>query len=195
MRVTEQTLPDYYELLQVSPHADQETIERVFRHLARRYHPDTRDSGNAVKFAEVVSANDVLSDPGRRAEYDAHYERIREVRWRIFKQDSATNDMANDVQIRRALLSILYVARRNDTNSPGVGIIEIERLLDCAESTINFHTWYLRENGWIEKLTTGHYAITATGVDHLIELGGVRKARPHLLRKSNADDEIVKVAG
>ena len=194
MRVTEHTPPDYYELLQVSPHADQETIERVFRHLARRYHPDTRDSGNAAKFAEVVSANEVLSNPQRRAEYDAHYETVREARWRIFKQDSAGNDMAEDAHIRRALLSILYVARRNDTKDPGVGIMEIERLLDCAESTINFHTWYLRENSWIEKLTSGHYAITATGVDHLIKLGGVRKSRPHLLRTSNDEDQV-KVAG
>jgi len=193
MRVTDTPLPDYYEAMQVSPRADQETIERVFRHLARRYHPDTQDSGNESKFTELVNANDVLSDPARRVEYDANYERVREARWRIFKQDSAASDITNDSRIRRALLSILYVARRNDTNNPGVGVIEIERLLDCAESTINFHTWYLRENGWIERLITGHYAISAGGVDHLIELGGVRKPRPHLLRRSNeGEDELVK---
>ncbi|MEO7964396.1 MAG: J domain-containing protein, partial [Gemmatimonadaceae bacterium] len=38
--MTSAPLPDHYETLQVSPRADQETIERVFRHLAKRYHPD-----------------------------------------------------------------------------------------------------------------------------------------------------------
>jgi curved DNA-binding protein CbpA len=41
-------LPDYYEILQVSPLADSETIERVFRHLAKRYHPDNQESGDAA---------------------------------------------------------------------------------------------------------------------------------------------------
>jgi len=38
-----QSLPDYYEDLQISPIADLETIERVFRLLAKRYHPDNKD--------------------------------------------------------------------------------------------------------------------------------------------------------
>ena len=69
MRVTEQTLPDYYELLQVSPRADQETIERVFRHLARRYHPDTRDSGNAAKFAQAFTEKLMMYAVNRELEY------------------------------------------------------------------------------------------------------------------------------
>ena len=36
---------DYYEDLQVSPNADQETIERVYRLLAKRYHPDNHLTG------------------------------------------------------------------------------------------------------------------------------------------------------
>jgi len=130
----------------------------------------------------------------RRAEYDATYERVREARWRIFNQDSAANDIDNDSRLRRALLSILYVARRNDASDPGVGVIEIERLLDCSQTTIEFHTWYLKENLWIERLVTGHLAITAKGVDHLIDLGGVRKPGPHLLReareKPDSDERI-----
>ena len=192
--VTETPLPDYYEVLQVSPRADRETIERVFRHLARRYHPDTQETGNEARFTELANANAVLSDPVRRAEYDATYERVREARWRIFNQDSAANDIDNDSRLRRALLSILYVARRNDASDPGVGVIEIERLLDCSQTTIEFHTWYLKENLWIERLVTGHLAITAKGVDHLIDLGGVRKPGPHLLReareKPDSDERI-----
>ena len=37
---------DYYEVLQVSPNADLDTIHRVYRLLAQRFHPDNRESGN-----------------------------------------------------------------------------------------------------------------------------------------------------
>jgi glycosyltransferase involved in cell wall biosynthesis len=78
-------VPDYYEILQVSPRADRETIERVFRHLANRYHPDNRESGNAEKFSELVTAHDVLSDAAKRASYDVSYERNPE--WYPYKRD------------------------------------------------------------------------------------------------------------
>jgi curved DNA-binding protein CbpA len=42
---------DYYEALQLSPNADLETIERVFRMLAKRYHPDNDQTGNVDKFS------------------------------------------------------------------------------------------------------------------------------------------------
>ena len=41
---------DYYEDLQVSPDADLETIERVYKLLAKRYHPDNSFTGNIEKF-------------------------------------------------------------------------------------------------------------------------------------------------
>ena len=37
---------DYYEFLQISPNADQDTIHRVYRFLAARFHPDNPDSGD-----------------------------------------------------------------------------------------------------------------------------------------------------
>ena len=175
--------PDYYEILQVSPRADQETIERVFRHLANRYHPDNRDSGNAAKFAEIVSAHDTLSDAALRAAYDVTYERTRNARWKIFNQATATNEIANDSRIRLAILSLLYVARRNNVLEPGVGIIELEKVLSVPGAILEFQMWYLRENGWVERLTSGHFAITAPGVDKLFDLGGPQKAGPHLLKE------------
>lgn len=181
-----QKLNDYYEVLQVSPRADRETIERVFRHLAKRYHPDNQDSGDADKFAELVEANNVLSNPERRATYDLNYERVRETRWKIFDQTSSTSDIASDNRLRVALLSLLYIARRNNLTEPGVGIMELERLLSVPAGLLNFQTWYLRENGWIERLVSGTWAITALGVDKLFELGGPGTTRPYLLREGEA---------
>jgi DnaJ-class molecular chaperone len=62
---------DYYEDLQVSPNADQETIERCYRLFAKKYHPDNRATGNNEKFSAISLANKVLSDPEKRAVYDA----------------------------------------------------------------------------------------------------------------------------
>lgn len=179
--MAESKFADYYETLQVSPRADAETIERVFRHLAKRYHPDNKDSGNAERFTELVDAYRVLSDAVQRAKYDVGYERIRETRWRIFGQESALDEISTDQRIRHALLSILYVARRNHPEEPGVGIIELERLLGCPQSVLVFHMWYLKANDCVERLVTGHVAITARGIDRLFEVGGPARLSPQLL--------------
>ncbi len=68
---------DYYETLQLNPNADEETINRVFRILVKRYHPDNRDSGNTKKFNEVMDAYRILSDPEKRAAYDVKYDQNR----------------------------------------------------------------------------------------------------------------------
>lgn len=65
---------DYYELLEISPKASSETIERIFRYFAMRYHPDNRDTGNESRFNEIVEAHNTLKDPVKRAQYDIHYE-------------------------------------------------------------------------------------------------------------------------
>ena len=174
-------LPDHYEVLQVSPRADQETIERVFRLLAKRYHPDNLESGHAEQFTTLVDSYRILSDPVQRARYDASYQGARESRWRLFDQESASNELVADSRIRLAILSILYIARRNNAHEPGVGIVEIERLLGCPESVVTFHMWYLRENGWIQRLESGLFAITASGVDRVFELGGPAKTGGNLL--------------
>ncbi len=184
--MTDRSTPDHYEVLQVSPRADQETIERVFRHLAKRYHPDNHESGDSDRFSEVVNAHSVLSNPEQRAKYDVGYESIKQERWKIFNQDSTASEIVSDTRIRLALLSLLYVARRDNSREPGVGIVELERLLECGTPTLEFHLWYLKENGWVERLDTGLLAITAPGVDRLFDLGGPPRRGHHLLEPGDS---------
>ncbi|MEO5904501.1 MAG: J domain-containing protein [Gemmatimonadaceae bacterium] len=179
-------LPDYYEVLQISPNADSETVERVFRHLANRYHPDNRESGDSDRFTGLVDAHNILSDPEKRAKYDVSYDSLRQERWRIFNQDSTTSEIVSDTRIRLALLSLLYVARRNNAREPGMGPLELERILGCSGPVLEFHLWYLKENGWVQRLDTGLLAITAPGVDRLFDLGGPPRTGPHLLQPGDA---------
>ena len=161
-------LSDHYEVLQVSPRADNDTIERVFRHLAKRYHPDA-EGGNSDRFVQLMEAFRVLSDPEQRARYDAQYENAAQERWRVLVPDPSGSDDEADRRVQSAVLAVLLKARRNDPERAGVGIIELERLLDCPESHMRFHTWYLKEHGWITRLENGTLAITAAGVDRLLD--------------------------
>jgi curved DNA-binding protein CbpA len=172
--------PDHYEILQVSPRADQDTLQRVFRHLAKRYHPDNPDSGDAIRFKQLVESFQVLSDPAQRAQFDVHYAQIHAERWRIFDQKTVIDDVEADRRIRNALLSILYTAARHDAEKPGLGVLDLERMLDCPEEHMRFHIWYLKENGWIRRTESGTLAITANGVDLVLERGGPQRSI-HLL--------------
>jgi len=63
---------DYYAVLGVPRDADAKGIKDAFRRLARRYHPDaSTESDAAERFKEIAEAYGVLSDPARRAAYDA----------------------------------------------------------------------------------------------------------------------------
>ncbi len=64
-------LPDYYAVLGVPLSASPEQIQAAFRALARTFHPDVNTSPDAQeRFCAISAANEVLSDPARRAEYD-----------------------------------------------------------------------------------------------------------------------------
>jgi len=63
---------DFYAMLGVPRDAEAKTIKNAFRQLARRYHPDTSTEPDAKqRFKEIAEAYAVLSDPARRASYDA----------------------------------------------------------------------------------------------------------------------------
>src|SRR5437867_3568151 len=173
---------DHYEVLQVSHRADLETIQQVYRHLAKRYHPDNSESEDAERFRQISAAFQALSDPERRAQYDVGYERHQKVKWRIFDQETATDDMAADRRVREAILSVLYTARRNDADQSGMGVYDLEQLLGCPEEHMKFHIWYLKENGLIQRLENGMLAITARGVDWVLEHGGPRSSSIPLLK-------------
>jgi DnaJ-class molecular chaperone len=69
---------DYYEVLQISANAEPETVHRVYRLLAQRFHPDNIETGDEGKFHALSEAYQVISDPERRARYDVAHQQQRQ---------------------------------------------------------------------------------------------------------------------
>ncbi len=64
-------MSDYYELLEVPRNADEDTIKKSYRRLARQFHPDSNKARIASEHMKLLNAAyDVLSDPSKRREYD-----------------------------------------------------------------------------------------------------------------------------
>jgi curved DNA-binding protein len=63
---------DYYKILGVDKNASQKDIQKAYRKLARKFHPDVNpgDKTAEEKFKEINEANEVLSDPEKRRQYD-----------------------------------------------------------------------------------------------------------------------------
>ena len=171
---------DYYELLQVSPNADEDTIQRVFRHLAKKFHPDSAESADADRFNLLVEAHKTLADPENRAGYDVKYQEYWNRKWKLASEASDGSAFGNDRDTRERMLSLFYVQRRRSMNAPGLGEYEVARLMRTPIELVEFHIWYLRAKGWIERLDSGLLAISALGVDQ-VEQGQLRLGHDRLL--------------
>ena len=174
------TFIDYYELLQVSPNADGDTIQRVFRHLAKKYHPDHQRTPDDDRFRRLVEAHKVLTDPEARAGYDAKYQEYWNRKWRLVSESGNGAAFNQDRETRERMLSLFYVQRRRSMASPGLGEYEVARLLRTPVELVEFHIWFLRSKGWLERLESGMLAISAAGVDQ-VEQGQLKLGRERLL--------------
>lgn len=160
---------DYYDVLQVSPNADPDTIQRIFRHLAKKYHPDASSGGDSERFRDVVKAHEILTNPEKRAAYDVRYSEYWDKRMQLVREATNGNISGDNREIRDRLLTLLYVQRRTNTQHPGLGEMELARLLRAPIEFLEFDLWYLHRKGFVEKLESGMFAISVDGVDHVEE--------------------------
>ena len=156
---------DYYEFLQISPHADSDTVHRVYRFLAARLHPDNPESGNAEMFRLLKSAYDVLSNPVRRAEYDEVCKNATPQKMPLSASIDFMDSMEGELNRRLAVLAVLYFRRRANPYAPEVTLAEIEARMGFPRDYLDFTTWYLLKKGYVTRADNSDFTLTALGVD------------------------------
>jgi curved DNA-binding protein len=156
---------DFYEILQVSPNADLETIHRVYRILAHRLHPDNTETGSDEAFRGLTEAYHTLSEPERRAAYDVHHREARRLTWRIFDQPNSAQGIEAEKRKRQGVLSLLYRQRLVEPAQPTLTLRDFEELLGVPKEHLEFSLWYLREGQFVQRGDNGRHSITLKGVD------------------------------
>jgi curved DNA-binding protein CbpA len=164
---TDQT-SDYYEILQISANAEPETIHRVYRLLAQRFHPDNAETGNDSRFRLLSEAYQVISDPEKRARYDVLHTRQRQERWRLVSTGvQAESDFGAEELVRLTVLEVLYTRRRLEPGLGGLSPLDLEELTGRAREHLEFTIWYLLQRKYLTRSDNSLLMITADGVDHL----------------------------
>ena len=159
---------DYYEVLQVNPTAEADTIHRVYRLLSQRFHPDNQETGDAARFRSIHAAYVTLSDPEKRAKFDVVYHQLKQDRWRLVSTGtSAEDDFELEHITRLTMLEALHAKRRMEPDGPGIGPLELEELLGRPREHLEFTIWYLAQRKLISRDDSARLVITADGVDFL----------------------------
>ncbi len=158
---------DLYEVLQVSDTAEPETINRVYRIFAQRYHPDNQETGNDARFREITEAYHILSNPERRAQYDATSQKRRKDRWRLVTEGATSeNNFELEQAVRLTVLECLYTKRRVEPSNPGIYLRELERMIGRPREHLEFTLWYLNQKRLISTDDSKMY-VTADGIEYL----------------------------
>jgi hypothetical protein len=174
---------DYYEVLQVSQNAEPETIHRVYRIMAARFHPDNPQTGDAERFLLLNDGYEVLSNPEKRALYDAS-RRVGECQpLPAFELKEFVDGIEGEQNRRLGILCLLYNRRRCDMDHPGLSLLDLERLMSFPREYISFAVWYLRDRGFVQMGDNSDYVLTAAGADH-VETNSPRNAVFHKLLRA-----------
>ena len=158
---------DCYEIMQLSPKASADTIHRVHRILAQRYHPDTPDTGNSEMFIRVTTAARILSDPEQRAKYDARYHATQQLHWKIFDQAEAALGPQAERAKRKGILGLLYAKATHDIERASMTAGDFEEILGCPREHLQAALWYLKGKGYIQRGDNGRFSITVAGFDEM----------------------------
>jgi len=189
------TSVDYYEVLQISVNAEPDTIHRVYRLMAQRFHPDNQETGNEIRFRQIREAYDILSDPDRRAQYDVTHAQRRQARVRVVNEGvRAENDFQLEQIVRLSTLEALYAQRRVDPAKPGIFLLDLEELVGTPREHLEFTLWYLVEKGLIKRGDNARLLITAEGVDFLEQNYQVNLQRRRLRSHSESSTARESVA-
>jgi curved DNA-binding protein CbpA len=157
---------DYYELMQISPNAEPATIQRVYRMLAARYHPDNPETGDTEKFVALEEAYRVLSDPEQRSAYDRLCGQQYSQPLPVFELKEFVTGIDSEANRRLGVLCLLYNRRRSAPDHPGLSVLDLESRMALPREHLEFTVWYLREKGLVRRDdSSSEILISSEGVD------------------------------
>jgi curved DNA-binding protein CbpA len=158
---------NYYDLLQINPRAEVETIDRVYRILASRYHPDNQATGDAEKFRLLSDAYQTLRDPVKRREYDRQFEVAPAGPLPVFLGKEFADGIDTEAKIRVGVLCLLYSKRRANPDFAALSLLDMENIMAFPRERLLFALWYLRAKRYVVQDDRSSFIISAEGVDYL----------------------------
>lgn len=158
---------NYYDLLQINPRAEIETIERVYRIMAARYHPDNQQTGDADRFRLLTEAYQMLRDPVKRRDYDKQFEVNPAGPLAIFLGKEFTEGIDAEAKIRVGVLCLLYSKRRANPDYAALSLLDMENIMSFPRERLLFALWYLRAKRYVLQDDRSSFIISAEGVDFL----------------------------
>jgi curved DNA-binding protein CbpA len=158
---------NYYDLLQINPRAEIETIDRVYRILVSRYHPDNQQTGDAERFRMLTDAYRLLKDPVKRKEYDRQFEVNPAGPLPIFLGKEFAEGIDSEALIRIGVLCLLYSKRRANPDYAALSLLDMENIMAFPRERLLFALWYLRAKRYVLQDDRSSFIIAAEGVDYL----------------------------
>jgi len=180
---------DCYEVMQLSPNADADTVQRVYRILAQRYHPDSIETGNKEIFLKLCEAHRILSDPQLRAQYDARYRETKQIHWKIFDREEAAKGPEAEQRKRQGILELLYAKTAQDPERASMTIFDFEQYLGVPREHLEFAMWYLKGKGFVKRGDNGRFVLTIPGSDQVESYGKSSETRNFKLLEPGSSSE------
>lgn len=188
----EATFVDYYATLGCTSDVTTEELDKAMLELVKKYQTAS-DASDVADFLKIKEAYTILKDPKSRAKFDTVYQgqakpsassatpveptksvdAIQSMVAELEAEEGGKeacdkeNAVLNDAEDRHQLLLKFYDRRRENMKEPGIGAGGLEAEVHYSKKVLEFHLWYFRERGWIERLEGGQLAITAAGVDKI----------------------------
>jgi curved DNA-binding protein CbpA len=158
---------DHYVILNVDPKASAEALQAAHKKLVQKYHPDNPETGNEEKLEAVELAYEVLSDPSLRREFDKLKGLDLEAAAVQFSGAVFFTELGRSVDVRTAVLCVLYDRRRRKPYTPSLSMRNIENMLNASSEELNFALWYLKQRGFVSTDDKSSLQISVEGMDLL----------------------------